>query len=319
MAITLSCLVYVFGKINVVDLRVALVRFYWPHLLVGVLSLTFGYAMRIVRWSNMLRAAGARVSARQCAAPFLASIAMNNVLPFRVGDVVRAFVFPQALCVSRASATGSLVMERLVDLLALLIALGLGVVGFGRNGLPAWLRDGALALAVMSTLSLVILFLLSAPLSRWLFRYIETRAVPAMYSVVVRGAGELLSSFAGMSKPKALLALFGLSALVWIGELGLFFAVLTGFNPAATMSIAGVVMAVATLSTLVPSSPGYVGPFHVAAYFAIGVLGGDTVQAVSCAVVMHLALWLPTTLAGGVAILLSPNLFRAARRSRDEV
>jgi hypothetical protein len=41
------------------------------------------------------------------------------------------------------------------------------------------------------------------------------------------------------------------------------------------------------------------------------MLGGSSAQAASFAVLAHLGVWLPTTLAGGIAILVNPGLFKA--------
>jgi len=60
----------------------------------------------------------------------------------------------------------------------------------------------------------------------------------------------------------------------------------------ANVALAVTIMAIATLSTLIPSSPGYVGPFHLAAFFAIKILGGSAEQATSFAVLAHLSVWL---------------------------
>ena len=88
--ITLLCLVVFVRQVNISDVFGALAHFHWIYLVFGVWSLAAGYALRIVRWSMMLKAAGADASFGNCAAPFLGSIALNNVLPLRLGDVVRA-------------------------------------------------------------------------------------------------------------------------------------------------------------------------------------------------------------------------------------
>jgi uncharacterized membrane protein YbhN (UPF0104 family) len=106
-----------------------------------------------------------------------------------------------------------------------------------------------------------------------------------------------------------------LSAIVWAGEAGLFWAMFQGLDMHAGYASSLMVMAIATLSTLVPSSPGYVGPFHLAAFAAVRALGGTEAQAASFAVLAHLSLWLPTTVTGGIAILLNPRLFAARARS----
>jgi uncharacterized membrane protein YbhN (UPF0104 family) len=68
-----------------------------------------------------------------------------------------------------------------------------------------------------------------------------------------------------------------------------------------------------TLSTLVPSTPGYIGPFHLAAFAAITMLGSDAAHAGAFAVLAHFTLWATTTLVGAVAILLRRDLFAGVR------
>ncbi len=271
--------------------------------------------MRIVRWSTILRAAGADVSSVACASPYLGSIALNNVLPIRLGDVVRALVFPSAIGVGKAMATGSLVMERLLDLMTLLACLVIGLVISSKVQLPDWLANAAVSLAVLSGIALALVFFFSGILSRWCNRLIDGSCVRGHDRRVrlVTALRNLLGSFEAMSRIPVLISLFVLSMLIWMGEAGLFWALLYGFGLEAGPETAVVVMAIATLSTMVPSSPGYIGPFHLAAYIAISMLGGTPGQAASFAVLSHLGLWLPTTLAGAVAILINPQLFSRVR------
>jgi glycosyltransferase 2 family protein len=313
LVITVICLAMIVRQVDVRALGEALVTFQWPYLIPAVVALAFGYGMRIMRWSLMLRAAGAQVATADCAAPFLGSIALNNVLPLRLGDVVRALVFPAAIGVTRALATSSLVMERLVDLMTLLICLAVGVAIGGHGDLPDWLVRTAVTLAVTGAVALVLTFAFSGMLAD-LLRLRAARARPAIGRLLVIAA-DLLAGCAAMVRLRVLLALVGLSALVWAGESGLFYFILRGFGLDADLALAAVVMAVATLATLVPSSPGYVGPFHLAAYTAVSMLGSAPAMAASFALVAHLALWLPTTLAGATAILLSPRLFSGIRGS----
>src|ERR1700730_12840673 len=126
VGISIVCLVLVFRKVDFNQLKLALENFKWHFVALGLASLALDYAMRIQRWAVMLRAGGATVSGWDCAAPFLGSITLNNVLPFRAGDLVRALVFPSAIGVRRVTATASLLLDRLVDMLTLLLSLGIG-------------------------------------------------------------------------------------------------------------------------------------------------------------------------------------------------
>jgi glycosyltransferase 2 family protein len=315
--VTILCLVVFFRQINFSEVLQALAQFRWPYLILGIASLAFGYGLRIVRWSMMLRATGASIGYTDCAAPFLGSIALNNILPLRLGDVVRALVFPQSMGISRTTATTSLVVERLIDLMTLLASLAIGLFAIQSVVIPAGLKNSAVSLALIGGVALALGFIFSKALGRFFSRLSSATNLSATNPRLARiyaTAGGLLTGFDMMSRPHLLLAMLGVSMFIWAGESGLFYFVLLGLGIAATPITALLVMAIATLSTLVPSSPGYVGPFHLAAFTATSLVGGTAAQAGSYAVLVHLALWLPTTIAGALAIWTKPELFRAARR-----
>lgn len=315
--ISVACLGIIAWRIDLDEFVRAIASFQWKWLLFGLASLILGYVVRIVRWSFLLRAAGAHVPPSRCVAPFLGSIALNNILPMRLGDVVRALVFPSAIGIGRITAAGSLVMERLVDLMTLLVCLVVGLAMTSKAQLPEWLVGTAVGLTITGSVVLLFVFLFSGWLSRWVGRWAH-KASSSKRERMLHALRDLLLGFEAMSRLPVLLTLFALSMLVWAGEAGLYWSLLWGFGLEASAGAAVVVMAIATLSTLVPSSPGYVGPFHLAAFSAVTMLGGNSAQAASFAVLAHLGVWLPTTVAGALAILFNPQLFGRAKAMADQ-
>lgn len=311
--ITVACVVLIARQVKLADVLNAIEHFDWPYLVLAIVFLAAGYLLRILRWSLLLGATGAPVRFGNCVAPFLGSIALNNVLPLRLGDLVRAFVFPAAMGVPKTTATSSLVMERLIDLMTLLCCLAIGLFAIRTAQVPPMISESALTLAVLGGVALVSTFLFSGMLARLLANAAAARPAGERIGTIMATVGSLLRGFEAMSRLRVLAATLVISMLVWVGESGLFYFMMLGSNLNATPSMALLVMAIATLSTLVPSSPGYVGPFHLAAFTAVSLVGGTAAQAGSFAVLCHLALWLPTTLAGAIAILLRPELFRRAR------
>jgi len=309
------CIGFMAWRIDFAGAKSAITNFDVSYLAWGVLSLSLGYSARILRWSTMLRAAGADTSPMKCAAPFLGSIALNNVLPARLGDVVRAFVFPSALGISRIVSTGTLVMERLADLATLLLFLLIGLVAYPTARLPESVKLSAIVLSVGAVVALLAIFVFSGPLSSFCFGL--ARRDFGKHNTIARrlltGCAALLATFRAMSRPSVLIGIFALSLLAWAGESGLFLAFLKGFGISATPASAAIVMTMATLATLVPSSPGYVGPFHLAAYTAMTLLGSSADVAASFAVLTHAGIWMSTTFAGGLAILSNPGLFGGRR------
>lgn len=320
-ALSAVCLYFVFRNIRFNEVERALETFRWPYLVVGVLSLAIGYTARIHRWKMLLEACGPKVSTAACASPFLASIALNNVLPFRLGDVVRALVFPAALGVTKTGATATLVLERLVDLLTLLICLALAGSFFPKGALPASVVDIVLVLAVLGSIALLGLILFTGLVVksiRWLEKSLTNKA-PQKVLNLLHALGDLGEALQAISRLRTIFAALAISFVAWAGELGLYLALMQGIGMPFSLPGGLLLMSMATIATLVPSSPGYVGPYHLAAFTAAHLMGGSSSQAMTLAVLCHLGVWLPTTIAGATVMIFNRNLFKAARTqaSRD--
>ena len=58
-------------------------------LLIALVFLAAGYCVRIVRWHTMLYIAHINVGYLNVSSAFMKSIALNNLLPLRAGDIYR--------------------------------------------------------------------------------------------------------------------------------------------------------------------------------------------------------------------------------------
>ena len=101
--------------------------------LVGFIAFGIDYACRIERWRLMLMRDNQTLSWHQCAGPFMSSFAANNVLPFRAGDILRAFAFNRQLGVSSGIVIATLFVERLLDLLMVIVLFGIALLVFSLN------------------------------------------------------------------------------------------------------------------------------------------------------------------------------------------
>lgn len=309
---TFLCLIFIYHQVEMELVLEAFGQFRWPFLIVGLVCLFIGYAFRVVRWSIMLSAVGDPITWQNCSVPFLGSIAINNIMPFRLGDIVRAIVFPSAMGITKTTSTGSLILERLLDLITILALLFISLSFLEIKNLPLAISD----LIMIMTASAVMIFIIILVFKKSLLRFVERnpflgspKKSKKVFSKVIQLMIKFLDVFKIMSKPRVLIFITFTSVIVWLGEAGLFFFVLLGFGINGTPIAALFVMSFATLSTLLPSSPGYVGPFHLATFSAIILLGETSEIAGSFAILSHLSIWIPTTLIGAIAISIRPSLF----------
>ncbi len=280
--------------------------------------LAAGFAVRVARWWWMLRALEPGLPFAACVRPFFVSLAVNNTVPFRAGDVMRAFGFRGALRSPPARVLGTLVIERALDAFVLLGFFFLGLAGVAAGALPAaFVRTGvALGVAVLGA----ILALLVAPrpvrrLAGWaLSRGPLARAGWAR--TLDRVAGQLFETLALVQAPARAVQLVGLSVLAWALEGGAYAAVAWALHTPVAPAGPWFSLATGTLATLLPSSPGYVGTFDYFATAGLVAYGAPPAAAAANALLVHLLLWLPVTVVGGVLALAAPG-GRAARPATD--
>ena len=97
--------------------------------------------------------------------------------------------------------------------------------------------------------------------------------------------------------------LLGYTVLSWFFEACTFYMVACAIPDLANPAAGWLAMPVGTLSTALPSSPGYVGTFHYFVTVAARVLGNDPDASTAFAILIHLVLWLPVTICGAVCFV----------------
>ena len=313
LAVTALFVWLLLGKLDFAELAAVFASLSAPHLLLALVSLAAGYAVRIVRWWWMLRALEPSLPLSACVWPFLTSVAVNNTVPFRAGDALRVFGFRRQLRSPPMRVLGTLVLERLLDLLALLGFFFLGLLGLPQGIFPATFVTVAIWLAGGS-LGGVLAIVLMAP---WLPRLVRALADrPGIASkgwsgTVHRLGMNLVEALSLLRSPSRLVGLLGLSVVTWAFEGGVFVTVAIAFAAGAAEVGPWFALSTATLATLLPSSPGYVGTFDYFAVLGLTAYGASRETAVAFALTVHALLWLPLTALGlGYLLLRGERIWR---------
>lgn len=271
-------------------------------LLTALLALTAGCVCRVLRWQYMLKARNPTLQALECAGPFLAGLALNNVLPLRLGDAIRVFAFGRRLNVPVGYVFGTVALERVLDLftVATLLALGLDALPDDIVPLPlARTADWALA----SALLVILATLGCAPMlkRRAACFSAATSAESPPRSRLLRlheQAGHLAGALAAIGQPRMMARLLALSALVWVCESAVVAATAIAIGVALPLPGAWFSAACGTLATLLPGAPGHIGTFDYFMALGLELFGVKTDSAIALTLLAHAVFWLPITVAG---------------------
>ncbi|MBW3629615.1 MAG: flippase-like domain-containing protein [Gemmatimonadetes bacterium] len=307
-----------FGKLDWSSIQATLRSARPFPLLVGLAALAAGFGVRIVRWWWMLRALEPSLPLQSCARPFLLSLAVNNTVPLRAGDLVRAFGFGDTLRSPPMRVLATLVVERMLDAFVLLALFFVGLLGVAAGALPVAFVTTGVVLGVACLAGILVLILAPYQLQRVAMRLLRV-PILARHPSVGRVGVFVEQFFGGLSileSPVRAVQLLGLSLLAWLLEGAMFAAVAWSLAIDGSPMAPWFALATGTLATLLPSSPGYVGTFDYFAMLGLTAYGASRLGAAAFALLVHLMLWLPVTLVGAV-YLVAPRGRIAWRRSQQ--
>ncbi len=264
------------------------------YALLAVTILTASLFLRAWRWKLILRHGG-NVPYWTVFHSLNLGYLLNNVLPLRAGEVLRAVIVARRGNRSMGATITTVVVERLFDLAAVVVVFGVVMVAFP---FPGWLRAGGGLLAVVTLGSLVVGYLLSrhsANLESWLQkRFPDSTTFPAR---ITAKAVRLIEGFSVLTSPVALFHVIWSTMVLMLQYIAVMkivleaFQMLDGTYPQLLVHGAWVPAAVITVITAlgfaIPSAPGGVGTYHAAVLLSLSWFGVSQGLAVVFAATIH--------------------------------
>jgi uncharacterized protein (TIRG00374 family) len=285
-------------------------------LLLGLAALGCGLSARLVRWWLMLRTVAPRLPLRACARPYLVSLALNNTLPMRAGDVMRVVAFRDTLGVPPMQVFGTLLIERLLDLFVLVALFFVEVLMTPPAGVPRTLVMGAALVGAATLVGLLLLVLAPKPARVLVARALghATLARRAWAPRAADAARQFLDTLALVRSPARAGRLLALSVTAWLLEGAVFACVARALGTGGAPLAPWFASVTGTLATLIPSAPGYVGTYDYFVLRGLAAHGAGGAPAAAFALVVHLLIWLPVTVLG--LLLLARTRARTAASVR---
>ena len=293
---------------------------YWyiiPAVAMYFVSLYF----RSMRWSVMLKRIKP-VSTRRLFPVVVVGYMANNLLPMRLGEVVRSYYLSEREGVSAASALVTVFVERIFDALALLLFIALIVPFVPISGLMEEFSEilgiPASLLALGLTLPFIGAFCALALLSAYpdraqsltsrLFRRLPNRIASILDGLLIR----VLEGIAPLREPRTLATLFALSIPVWLTEVAVFWIMGYSFgideyhDGAASMAVNMVLTtALTNIGGSIPAAPGGLGLFELISreILVLGPLASvDRSVAGGYVIALHAAILLPVIVLGQIIL-----------------
>jgi hypothetical protein len=226
---------------------------------------------------------------------------LNNFLPFRLGEVGRAFLLGRKARLDFWQVLSSILIERALDV-AIASGLLLGSLPFVVGA--SWARQAAplsAAIIVLVFLALVWLARNRQPAEQ-LFQRLSNRWAPLKRLGVV-SVPAFFNGLAVLTDMRRFLKATTWMLVNWLVAGGQYFVFLRAFSPDARPLWALFSLGVSSLGIAAPSSPGAVGVLEISLVGSLALFGVNPSISLAFALTMHLCQYLITGVIGVYALV----------------
>lgn len=226
----------------------------------------------------------------------------NNVLPFRIGEIVRAWVFGRKTDRKTSEVFGTIVLERIFDILSILILYVAFVFYFSTVetiNIPPWMIKGAWVMTAIALAALGFLIALKywTGLTRRTINII-LKPLPAKTGTSVN---HMIDSFVDglwiFDSWRCIATTFGLSMIIWLILAAAYLFVFYAVGIKCTLGIALFLIVALAFAVSIPSAPGFFGTFHWVGQQVLLLMGlSGNIEAY--VLIAHLMAYIPVVILG---------------------
>lgn len=270
---------------------------------VAIVLLGLQMAIRAERWRDLLEPVG-MAHFRNTFRTTVIGFAASNVLPARAGEVLRPYLLARREGFSAAATFATIVMERVMDLIAVLTLLAAFVLGRGLGVYPDAMQRVVLVSALVAGGASLFLLVMAWTLASHPERigHFVLRAGRLLPHRIAHGLSRLARTFSEgllvMRRPRVLAIAMAWSFVLWISIAVQTWLIANAFDIALPFTGSFLLQSLLVIGIALPT-PGGVGGYHEA--FRLGAttfFGAANDAAIGAAIVSHAIAFIPTTIVG---------------------
>jgi uncharacterized protein (TIRG00374 family) len=246
------------------------------------------------RWTTLL-APVARVNFWRTVQSIYIGLFANEVLPLRTGEVIRCYLLAHWNDLRLSLTFASAGVERIIDGIWLLTAFFI-TASFVR-GIPRDLTILVQVLALMLLIGAAILF--------WTVMHKQHAHAVLSESRWSSTLRHIVEGLHLMGNPRTLGLTAAISLLYLALQILSVFALMRAYGLDLSFWVAGGVLTLVRLSTVVPNAPGNLGLINLACVMALGIFEVEKNDAKTFSIILFVALTLPLLIGGAVATALT--------------
>ncbi|MEA2077601.1 MAG: lysylphosphatidylglycerol synthase transmembrane domain-containing protein [Candidatus Marinimicrobia bacterium] len=285
------------------------VNIYWY--IAGMLGMIVILLIRALRWRIFLLPMGS-FSTIKLYKGTIAGFFTNYILPFRIGEVVRAYITGQFINKKGTVLLPSIVIERMIDGLSFFLFV---VIFSLFIDLP--LTDKQITLVRVLLIAILLIFIIAI----YLYYRLREKITNYLESKETKIAGffkDLHHGMLALFKVRHPFKIFLYSSSIWFVTGLTYWAGIKACHLELGFIEAYILMAAAMIAIAIPAAPGFVGTFHAAMVATLVALNIDKSAAASYAFLQHLIGLIPICVFGFIHFLEANISLKDIKKMQEE-
>lgn len=246
---------------------------------------------------------------------------LTMLLPFRLGDLIRAFLIGKIKPLNFMRGASSMVLERILDLLVIVILFPFAIQGIAE--LPDQVRIAGNLFGAAAVIGVAMLIVMAnAP---DFIRRIATTIldlIPFMDTAVwIERLDGILAGLDSLTSFKSTAYLLISSVIIWIPIIFSYWITMLAVDIPATLNIAVYTVCIAAFGVAIPSSPGQIGVFEAAVSLALISIVGQSISsaAASFGIIYHVVQFIVLLAVGSLGLIAQGESFGSLMAQSKEL
>ena len=289
-------LYYAFRQVNFWELWISIKNVNMILIILAVFILVLSNVIRAWRWQILVKPIK-DVSLDHAFSSIMIGYFGNSVLPFRMGEFLRAYVVADKTSLSASTAFGTIVIERILDFVGLSAVMLLIMTVYPLKSIGGFIIIGVIVLS----LTAFIFILLFGGVKSTLLVKIEKSSLLRIgllrkISLFINNFMDGATTIRATNKLGVILLY---TLIIWIMYYCSTYLATIATGIELEWFEFGVLLISTTLAISVPAAPGYVGTYHAAAvYILTNLFDVGRIDAQATAIILHAVGTIPTVIIG---------------------
>ncbi|MBC8213912.1 MAG: flippase-like domain-containing protein [Candidatus Marinimicrobia bacterium] len=275
---------FAFHDFNFTGFKNSIQKTNFPLVVLSALILVGSVYIRAVRWRYLVKHE-MDISTDSLFQAEMIGYFGNNVLPLRLGELLRTYFVSRDYKISGSFVFGSVVFERLLDTFGL---LSLSVLLILTYPLPEDIRR-------LVIFSIIVVVVVSGLLILFIKKYRNSKSSNRFFKLFI----EFLSGFNGLQYAYRW-RVIALTLFLWIIYWTVTHLIQTAMHLEMSIFESLLVLIISSLALSIPSAPGMIGTFHLSVKFVLVTMIGkfQAEEGISYAIMLHAYGYITLTIIG---------------------